>query len=119
LIKTRAKRDYIFFFRSRRDPNKETFKASERRIYDIIDLDGISAGTLAKKTGFSMRRTYKTLRSLKGKKLIFARRAPKVYGLTPEGKKLASVLPEIRQIVDNVWGSSEKVMQENNPIFSR
>ena len=115
LIKTRAKRDYIFFFKSRRDPNKETFTPSERKIYDTIDLDGISAGMLAKKTGFSMRRTYKTLRSLKGKKLIFARRTPKVYCLTCKGAKLASVLQELQKIVEEIWGSSEKVMQETTP----
>ena len=112
LIKTRVKKDYIFFFRSRRDPNKEIFTVAERKIYDVLDLDGISAGMLAKKTGFSMRRTYKALRSLKGKKLIFTRRTPKVYGLTYRGTKLASVLPELQQIVDEIRCSSEKVMQE-------
>ena len=112
LIKTRVKSDYIFFFKSRRDPNKEPFTAAERKIYCAVDLDGISAGMLAKKTAFSMRRTYKTLRSLKGKKLIFTRRTPKVYGLTSEGTKLASVLQEIQKIVNETWKSSEQVMQE-------
>ena len=116
LIKTRAKRDYIFFFKSRRDPNKETFTRSEQKIYDAIDLDGISAGILAKKTGFSMRRTYKALRSLKGKKLIFTRRTPKVYGLTCKGGNLASALYELQKIVKEIWASSEKVMQET-PII--
>jgi DNA-binding HxlR family transcriptional regulator len=118
LIKTRVKRDYIFFFKSRRDPKKETFTAGERKIYNAVDFDGISAGMLARKTGFSMRRTYKTLRTLKGKKLIFARRTPKVYGLTFNGTKLASVLQKIQKIVEDVRDSSEKVMQETNPIFS-
>jgi DNA-binding HxlR family transcriptional regulator len=113
LIKTRAKKDYIFFFKSRRDPDKDPFTCSERKIYEVIDLDGISAGMIAKKTGFSMRRTYKSLRSLKGKKLVFSRRMPKVYGLTYKGTKLASVLQELQQIVDDIWSSSEKVMQEN------
>ncbi len=112
LIKTRAKSDYIFFFKSRRNPIKETFTTAEQKIYNAIDLDGISAGMLAKKTGFSLRRTYKTLRCLKGKKLVFTRRTPKVYGLTSKGEKLASVLQEIYQIVNETWGSSEKVMQE-------
>jgi DNA-binding HxlR family transcriptional regulator len=112
LIKTRVKSDYIFFFKSRRDPNKEIFTATERKIYCAIDLDGISAGMLAKKTGFSMRRTYKTLRGLKGKKLIYTRRTPKVYGLTYKGTKLASVLQEIHKIVNETWNSSEQIMQE-------
>lgn len=116
LIKTRAKRDYIFFFKSRRDPQKEAFKAAERKVYDAIDLDGISAGMIAKKTGFSMRRTYKTLRSLKGKKLIFARRAPKVYGLTYKGAKYASVLQDLQKTVEEICNSSKQLMQET-PII--
>ncbi len=112
LIKTRVKKDYIFFFKSRRDSKKEAFTASERKIYNAIDLNGISAGMIAKKTGFSMRRTYKSLRSLKGKKLIFTRRMPKDYGLTSKGTKVASVLQKLQQIVNDIKGSSEKVMQE-------
>ena len=112
LTKTRVKSDYVFFFRSRRDPNKETFTAAERTIYNAIDLEGISAGMVAKKTEFSMRRTYKILRGLKGKKLIFTRRTPKVYGLTSKGTKLATALQAIHQIVKETWNSSENVMRE-------
>ena len=82
LIETPEERDYIFFFKSKRDPNKETFSDTERKVYDSIPTEGISAGKLAKETGLSMRRTYKYLRGLKGKKLIFIRRTPKAYGLT-------------------------------------
>ena len=38
LIKTKAKRDYIFFFKSRRDPKKETLTAAGQKIYNAIDL---------------------------------------------------------------------------------
>ena len=34
LIETPEERDYIFFFKSKRDPNKETFTETERKIYD-------------------------------------------------------------------------------------
>ena len=112
LIKTRVQSDYVFFFRSRRDPNREIFTLAEQKIYFAIDLDGISAGIIAKKIGFSLRRTYKVLRGLKGKKLIFTRRKPKVYGLTSKGTKLASALLEIQNLVNETWTSSEKVMQE-------
>jgi DNA-binding HxlR family transcriptional regulator len=118
LINSRVKRDYIFFFKSRRDQNKEAFTAGERKIYIAVDKDGTSAGILAKKTGFSMRRTYKILRGLKGKKLVFTRRTPKVYGLTCEGTKLASVLQEIQNMVNDIRYSSGKVMQETNHVFS-
>ena len=92
LIETPEDRDYIFFFKSKRDPEKETFTETERKVYDTIYEQGISAGKLAKETGLSIRRTYKYLRGLKGKKLVFIRRTPKAYGLTSKGENLASVM---------------------------
>jgi DNA-binding HxlR family transcriptional regulator len=109
LIETAEERDYIFFFKSRRDPSKETLADTEKRVYDAISLDGISAGKLAKETGLSMRRTYKYLRGLKGKKLIFIRKTPKMYGLTDRGEKLASVLKGLHQLVEETWSSSQHV----------
>jgi predicted transcriptional regulator len=113
LIETPEERDYIFFFKSKRDPNKETFTITERKVYDTISTGGISAGKLARETSLSTRRTYKYLRGLKGKKLIFIRRTPKAYGLTRKGEMLASVLLELQQIVEDTWSSSERVMQNN------
>jgi DNA-binding HxlR family transcriptional regulator len=34
LIETPEERDYIFFFKSKRDPSKETFTETERKVYD-------------------------------------------------------------------------------------
>jgi DNA-binding HxlR family transcriptional regulator len=113
LVKTPIERDYIFFFRSKRDPNMETFTVTERKVYDTIPNEGIPAGRLAKETELSMRRIYKYLRGLKGKKLIFIRRTPKAYGLTHKGERLASVLKKLQQIVEDTWNSSEQVMQNN------
>jgi len=113
LIETPMERNYIFFFKSKRDPNKENFTLTERRIYDAIPNEGISAGKLAQETGLSIRRTYKYLRGLKGKKLVFIRKTPKAYGLTCKGEKLASVLQELQQIVEETWSSSEQVMHDN------
>jgi predicted transcriptional regulator len=59
-----------------------------------------------------MRRIYKYLRGLKGKKLVFIRRTPKAYGLTTKGQKLASVLQGLQQVVEETWCSSEHVMQD-------
>jgi len=113
LIETSMERDYIFFFKSKRDPDKENFTLTERRNYDAIPNEGISAGKLAKETGLSIRRTYKYLRGLKGKKLVFIRKTPKAYGLTCKGEKLASVLQELQQIDEETWSSSEQVMHGN------
>ena len=114
LIETPEDRDYIFFFKSKRDPDKETFTDTERKLYETLPNEGISAGKLAKETGLSMRRTYKYLRGLKGKKLVFIRRTPKAYGLTCKGEMLASVLSELQQIVDETWSFSQQVINSND-----
>jgi DNA-binding HxlR family transcriptional regulator len=114
LIQTPEERDYIFFFKSKRDPSKETFAPTEKKVYDAICPDGISAGRLAKETGLSMRRTYKYLRGLKGKKLVFIRRTPKMYGLTDKGEKLAFVLEGLQQIVEETYSSSQQVIRSSD-----
>jgi DNA-binding HxlR family transcriptional regulator len=113
LIETPEDRDYIFFFKSKRDPSKETFAETEQKVYQCIPSEGISAGKLSKQTGLSMRRTYKYLRGLKGKKLVFIRKTPKAYGLTCKGEMLASVLEGLHEIVEETWNSSQKVFHAN------
>jgi predicted transcriptional regulator/DNA-binding HxlR family transcriptional regulator len=114
LIDTPKERDYVFFFKSKRDSAKETFTLTERKIYDGIPEEGISAKKLAEKAELSMRRTYKYLRGLKGKKLIFTRKTPKAYGLTGKGEKLALVLRDLQNLVEEVWNSSEQVVNSEN-----
>jgi len=110
LVQAPKEKDYVFFFRSKRDPNVETLSLTERRVYDDISENGISAGKLAKKVGISLRRTYKYLRGLKGRKLVFTRKTPKVYGLTEKGEKLALLLGELQNLVEETWASSEQVV---------
>jgi predicted transcriptional regulator len=113
LIETPVERDYVFFFKSKRDSSKESVSATERRVYDKISEEGISAKKLAEKTGISMRRTYKCLRRLKGKKLVFTRKTPKAYGLTDKGKRLASLLHELHNLVEETWNSSEQIINSH------
>ncbi len=113
LIETPKERDYIFFFKSKRNPNRETLTVTQQKVHGLIPDTGISAGKLAKETKLSMRRIYKYLRGLKGKKLVFIRKTPKAYGLTCKGEMLASVLKELQQIVEDTWSSSEQVMNDN------
>ena len=113
LIKTPKDRSYIFFFRSKRDPKKDNLTVTEKRIYDAVGYEGISVGKLAREARLCTRITYRYVRRLKGKKLIFARRAPKVYSLTCKGKRLALVIHELQQIVEAAWNSCQQVMQES------
>jgi predicted transcriptional regulator len=108
LIQTPKERDYIFFFKSKRDQSKEFLKATEAKVYSNIPDEGISAQRLARKTGLSLRRTYKYVRGLKGKKLIFARKTPKTYELTEKGERLAWLLNEVDKLVEETLSFSEE-----------
>jgi predicted transcriptional regulator len=114
LIETPEERDYVFFFKSKRDQNKETFSETARKVYDNLSEEGISAKKLTEKTGLSIRRIYKYLRGLKGKKLVFTRKTPKSYGLTEKGERLALVLQSLQDLVGEVWNSSEQVVSNEN-----
>jgi len=118
LIKTSADREYVFFFKTKRDPNKETLTATERKIYDAIAYQGISAGKLASQTKVSTRVTYRCIKHLKGKKLVFQRRTPKAYDLTNKGKKLATVLRDLQQTVEDTWVSFQQVSQDNTSTLN-
>ena len=110
LVKAPEEREYIFFFKSKRDPAKEKLTPTEQKIYDALNDEGIAARKIAKKTGLCIRRIYKYIKRLKGKKLVFLRRTPKKYSLTCKGQKLALALKEIEQIVEDTWSSSQQVM---------
>ncbi len=116
LVETRRERDYIFFFRTKRDPVMEKFSSTESKVYNDIPDKGISAQKLAEKTGFTTRTTYKYLRGLKGKKLVFTRKMPKTYCLTLKGEKLASLLDELYNLVEETLSSSEQVFKDNENI---
>lgn len=108
LIETPEERDYIFFFKSKRDPNKEILTDTENRVYSEIPEDGVSAKKLAEKADLSLRRTYKYIRGLKGKKLVFARKNPKAYALTDKGERLAWLLNELNRLVKETLTFSEE-----------
>ena len=112
LIETPEERDYVFFFKSKRDPRKEKLEGTEKKVYNAIPEEGISAKKLSIKTQLSVRRVYKYLRGLKGKKLVFTRKTPKVYGLTAKGKKLAVLLQDLQKLVEETWNSSKQIISK-------
>jgi len=114
LIAAPDDRDYVFFFRSKRDPKKESLSKTEARIYFGLPEDGIAARKLAAKTNISLRRIYSYLRGLKGKKLVFTRKNPRAYKLTERGERLASLLKALQDLVGEVWQSSWHVSAEKS-----
>ncbi len=95
LIARNGDNNYMFYFRTRRPAEKERLSSTEKRVYESISEEGLTAEKLAEKTRISLRRTYKYVRKLKGKKLVFKRKRPKTYTLTTEGTNIAMFLEKL------------------------
>jgi len=115
LVETTNENDYIFYFQTKRDSNSTKFSPTEKRIYENISIEGISARKLTEKTSISLRRTYKYLRRLKGKKLVFTRKRPKSYVLTPKGLEIAKMLREIRNLTLETLATASHILNNNKP----
>jgi len=99
LITKGNENNYVFYFKTKRDPRKEKLSPTERCVHKEIPEEGIAAQELAARTNISLRRTYKYLRKLKGKKLAFKRKSPKTYVLTKKGTQIAKFLEKIHALI--------------------
>ena len=95
LVRKSEENDYVFYFKTKRNSDGLDVSPTEKRVYANISNAGIPAKKIAAKTGISLRRTYKYLRKLRGKKLVFARTIPKSYGLTANGAEMAAMLKRV------------------------
>jgi predicted transcriptional regulator len=116
LVETEPEKDYVFFFRTQRDPNMEVLSPTEEKVHLSIPEDGICAQKLAEKVQISLRRIYKYVRRLKGKKLVFARVRIRTYVLTEKGVHLAGVLESIEALVGEMVDAGERLNQ-NGGVF--
>lgn len=98
LIANNSPSDRVFYFRTKRALSLERLSPTQKRICDAVPQAGISARDLSKVVGVNLRRTYKYLRSLRGKKLMFRRKMPSRYELTAKGRATAEFLEEIASI---------------------
>jgi predicted transcriptional regulator len=112
LAKTTGENGYVYFFKTRRDSTREEVSTTERRVYENILMEGISASSLAEKTKISLRRTYKYLRRLKGKKLVFSRRRPKSYSLTAEGVQFAMRLEGVHKLLEEALATALLIVKD-------
>jgi DNA-binding HxlR family transcriptional regulator len=92
--------NYVFYFKTKKEPNV-TFSPTEKRVYEAIPETGIPARALSKEVGISLRRTYKYIRRLTRKRLIFARKQPRTYELTSFGREIAACLKEMSKLVSS------------------
>jgi predicted transcriptional regulator len=99
LVRASKEKNYIFFFRTRRNALLERLSPTEERVYQNIPDEGTYAGKLSERSDISLRRTYKYVRKLKGKKLVFERRKPLTYSLTDQGVRVASMLKNMRNLI--------------------
>ena len=113
LVEATQDKDYVFFFRTKRDPAKADFSPTETRVYGNISMDGISARKLAEKAMISLRRTYKYLRRLKGKKMVFTRERPKSYALTPRGIELAVTIDDVHNVTREIQVAAMQLVQNS------
>ena len=118
LVETTKEKDYIFFFRTKRDSKNEKFSLTEKRVYESITVEGVSARKLAENARISLRRTYKYLRKLKGKKMVFARERPKSYSLTAKGAQLSRLLQEICVIVAETSETAAQLVRDKESYDS-
>jgi hypothetical protein len=95
LVTKNGDNNYIYYFKTKRPMGMERLSSTEKRVYEGIPDEGVTGEQLAEKTGITLRRTYKYIRKLKGKKLVFKRKRPKTFGLTEEGIKIAVFLGKL------------------------
>ena len=113
LVEKPKENDHVFFFKSRRSPDEEDLSPTEKRVYENILEEGIPARELALKTKISLRRTYKYLRRLKGKKMIFTREKPRSYALTAKGVQAATMLQSIRELTKEISETAAFVLNDS------
>ena len=115
IITKENSRNYIFYFKTRRNPQNEKLSPTEKRIYWRIPDEGTTAQKLAEKSDVSLRRVYKYLRKLRGKKLVFKRKRPKKFTLTKKGMEISDLLEKINLLISEfkqLSNQNKKSIQE-------
>jgi len=111
---TRSKSSqYVFYFRTKKVPEK-AFSPTEKKVYEAIPQVGISARELSNEIDINLRRTYKYLRRLRKRCLVFTREKPKTYKLTPLGMELANLLEETANLVLDASKASAFLFERRN-----
>jgi len=97
LLAERPHSNYVFYHKAKGKP-KMRLSPTEKRVFDAIPQDGIAVCSLSSAVGTNIRRTYKYLRRLREKKLVFALKSMRTYELTARGKEIVSILDEIEKL---------------------
>jgi predicted transcriptional regulator len=103
---------YVFHFRTKKVPKKK-FSPTEKRVYDAIPNNGVSARELSERVGINLRRTYKYLRRLRKRRLVFTRKRPRTYDLTLYGREVADFLEETMNMVTDASRASAFLLEHS------
>jgi len=104
--------DYVFYFRTKKVP-KKPFTPTEKKAYETIPEVGVSARELSKKIGINLRRTYKYLRRLRKRRLVFTRKRPRTYELTPSGMEVANFLEKTTNLISDASEASTFLLERS------
>jgi len=116
VIKTKSS-DYIFYFKTKKVPRKK-FSPTEKKIYEDIPEAGASARKLSEDIGINLRRTYKYLRRLRKRRLVFRRERPRIYELTSSGREVANFLQEIADLVLDASKASAFLLERSGQTMA-
>jgi predicted transcriptional regulator len=97
LLAERADSHYVFYHRAKGRP-KMRLSPTEKRVFDAIPQIGIPAHSLPGIVGINLRRTYKYLRKLREKKLVFALKTKRTYELTAQGREILKIIDQIEKL---------------------
>ncbi len=98
LIVNNSSSDRVFYFRTKRALSLERLSSSQKTVCEAIPQVGISVRNLSQIVGINLRRMYKCLRGLRGKKLVFRRIVPVRYELMVRGQEVARFLDAVAGI---------------------
>ncbi len=115
-IRTKSS-DYVFYFRTKKAPKKK-FSPTEKKIYEAIPEAGASARELSKEVGINLRRTYKYVRRLRKRRLVFRREKPRTYELTSSGGEVADFLEEMANLVSDASKASASLLERSRQTMA-
>ena len=116
VVKTKSS-DYVFYFRTKKAPKKK-FSPTEKKIYEAIPEAGASARELSKEVGINLRRTYKYVRRLRKRRLVFRREKPRTYELTSSGGQVADFLEEMANLVSDASKASASLLERSRQTMA-
>jgi len=113
LIANKSSGDYVFYHKAKKRATAG-LSPTEKKVLEAIPDVGVAARTLSKNVGITLRRTYKYLRRLRTKKLVFALRMRKTYELTPQGTEIAVALDDIAKLASESLSTPITALQRSS-----